>query len=1000
MRGAQVRVLGPVEVFGPNGGAVLVGARQRAVLALLALKAGTVVPRWRLVDALWGQEPPRTAIKSLHSHVARVRQALAGCGLPDVVVTKESGYALMLEADVVDAWRFEDCARRGHEALANGDVDGAVARLRDGLALWRHEVALADAEVTGWGAAEADRLSEVRLTAVEDWWDARLRQGGHDEAVRELERLLVAHPLRERMVALFMLALYRCDRHTTALDAYQRLRTRLADELGVDPGPELSRLHGMILRRDPGLDLVDDPHNVDPSMPRPAQLPARVGHFTGRNVELSTLDALLDDSEAQVAVITGPAGIGKTALAVQWAHRMAARFPDGQLFVDLHGLSAADALSHALRSLGVPGDRLPSGVAEQASLYRSLLHGRRMLVVIDSGATAEDVLPLVPASPGSLLLVTSRATLAALATHHAVCSVTLDVLARDEALTLLDKLLGAEVVRREPAAVAELARLCDRMPLALRIAAAKLAVTNRPVGELVGELSGANRLDALAVDGGSRSVRAVFASSYRSLSPAAARLFRLLGLHPGPTFAAPLAAAMMGARPAGARPVIDELANAHLILEVGAGRHRFHDLIALFAYQRAQAEESEAARDEAVARMLDWYLSIADAANRIVDPGRDRVTPSVRFPPGELPFPAQHHAALAYLDSERGNLLPIARFAVEHGDPAVAWQMTYLLTGFYDSRGHWRERVELCHWGIAAAQAGGDPATEGLMRSALGVACIATRQFDEALQSLYAALALMRAGDDLRGIGHVHNNIAVAYSGQRRFEEAVEAFRHALATHESSGHRLGIALARNNIGHTYARMGRPELSRPDLVRALAISREIGNPRLEAATLHSLGEAELFRGVPGEALKNFRQALAVYRRIGDRQYEAETLHGLGLAHLRRGDGDSAIRHLGRALTLTRQIADQHLEAVVRHGLGQAHLHRGDLPAAREQLRLSLALRTRVPDSYEEAHVHRDLGELAERSGDREGAEHHRALAVRLYQKVNAIEEADRLAARLP
>ncbi|RKR92057.1 DNA-binding SARP family transcriptional activator [Micromonospora pisi] len=1033
----QVRLLGPVEVLGPAGPALLVGARQRAVVGLLALKAGTVVPQWRLVDALWGQHPPRTAVKSLHSHVARVRSALTLCGLPDVLVTRESGYALRLAPETVDAIRFEEFARRGRDALAAGAPERAVARLREGLGLWRHEVALADAEPTGWGAAEVDRLSEVRLAAIEDRWDAELQLGRHVDAVGELERLLVEYPSRERLVALLMLALYRCGRQTDALDAYQRLRAGIAEEFGVDPGPELARLHTRILRRDPGLDPEPAPVTgppaapvpagptgagrvvaagmptgteppAGPPMPTPMQLPAPVGFFTGRAPELSLLDQLLDDpgGDLRLALISGPGGIGKTALAVQWGRRVAGRFPDGQLFVDLRGhdrestLPPGHALSHMLRSLGVPADRIPAELTEQASLYRSLLHGRRILIVLDNAGTADDVLPLVPASVGTMLVVTSRSAIAALNTHHAVCAVSLDVLPDHEALTVLTRLLGVGAVQRERAAAAELVRLCDRMPLALRIAAAKLASRpSRTIGNLVTELAGANRLDALTVDGGSRSVRTVFASAYRALSAPAARLFRLLGLHPGPTFHTLLAAAVADLPPQEARRIVDELVVAHLAVETGVDQYRFHDLIALFAQQCAAVDETASGREDAVLRIVDWYLAVATAANRVLDPGRDRVTAVLRHPPAEPPFPAEHHAALAFLDAERGNLLPITRYAAEHGLPTAAWQLTYLLIGFYDSRGHWPERVEMCRFAVSAARQIGDPATEGLMLSGLGVAHIMARRFDAALTSLHEALPLMLASGDQRGAGHVYNNIAAAYSGLRRFDEAVTAFRHALAIHTASGYRLGIALALNNTGHTYVRMGRPERSAADLAEALAIAREVGNPRLEAAVLHSLGEADLGRGALDEALDHLGRALLVYQAIGDRRYEAETMNGLGLALLRKGDPVAATSPLRRALLLTRDLADQHLEAVTRHNMGQAYLAAGDLAAAAEELGHALALRGRIPDPYEEARVRRDLGELGRRLGDRTGAEQHWRLAVTLYRRANAVAEAGELAVRL-
>jgi DNA-binding SARP family transcriptional activator len=1011
----RVRVLGPVEAIGPAGPALLVGARQRAVVGVLALKAGALVPQWRLVDALWGDRPPRTAVKSLHSHVARVRQALDGCGLADVLVTRDSGYLLALGADAVDtvdAGRFEEQVRLGQQQLAAGFADRAAVHLRTGLQLWRDEAALTDADPHGWAAAEVQRLGEVRMTATAARWEAELCLGRHAEAVTELERLLVTYPSQERLVGSLMMALYRVGRHTAALDTYQRLRGRLADELGVDPGPELIELNARILRRDPSLDLLsratarEPAPGVDgPAMPRPAQLPARVGHFTGRGDALAMLDALADDPEAetQVAVISGPAGIGKTALAVQWAHRVTHRFPDGQLFVDLRGhepgsrVPAADALAHLLRSLGVTADHIPPDVTEQAGLFRSLLHDRRVLIVVDNAGTIDAVLPLVPASAGNLLLATSRGALAALSTHHAVCAVRLDALTGEEALALLRRLLGAAMVDGQLDAAGELVRLCDRLPLALRIAAAKLMGQSAPViADLVSELHATDRLDVLTVDGDSRSVRTVFASAYRTLSPAAARMFRLLGMHPGPTFHIGLAAAAAGLPVAGARDVVAELVAAHLAVDVGDQRYRFHDLIALFAAHCAEADEPQPQRAEAIARAVDWYLAVAYAANRVVDPGRDRVTPVLTHPPAQLPFPAEHAAALAFLDSERGNLLPVARFAVGHGHPAATWQLTYLLTGFYDSRGDRAQRVEMCQEGVAAAQLAGDPVAEGLMRSGLGIACIAAHRFEEALESLHGALPLMRASGDQRGEGHAYNNIAAAHSGLRHFEQAMDAFRHALAIHTANGYQLGIALALNNAGHTAVQMGRPELGTHDLSTALELSREIGNPRLEAAVLHSIGEADLRRGTYDAALENFGAALTLYRDIGDRRYEAETLGGIGLAHLRRGEPAAALAVLRQALELSRAIADQHLAAVIVHRIGRALASTGDVAGAREQFHLALEQRVRVPDAYEEANLHRDLADLAAGCGDAGRAAHHRAQAAGLYRRANANEEAGQLA----
>jgi DNA-binding SARP family transcriptional activator/tetratricopeptide (TPR) repeat protein len=913
----EVRVLGTVEVTGPAGRAQLAGPRQRAVVGMLALRVGTPVPGWRLVEGMWGDDPPRTAMRSLHSHVARVRQALDGCGMRDVLVTTDAGYALTLAPESVDAWRFEEQVRLARAALVDGPdrVRAAADLFRGALALWRHESALADAQPIGWAAAEVDRLAETRLTASEDLWDAELRLGRRGDTVDELERLLVTHPLRERLVGLLMLGLYRSGRQAAAL----------ADELGVDPGLELLELHTRMLRRDAGL--ASGVPEATPTRPAPAtapaQLPARVGHFTGRAAELAALDRLVDQpaEDLGIAVISGPAGMGKTALAVQWAHRIADRFPDGQLFVDLGGadprtaVSPSAALAQLLRSLGVPTDRIPVEQSERSALYRSLLGGGRFLVVLDNCGTTEDALPLIPASPASLLVVTSRNAMAALATYHAVCPISVAEFGAAESLTLLSKVLGAQTVERDSASAAELVRLCGRMPLALRIAAAMVASQqHRTIRDLTSDLAGVDRLDMLRVEGDSRSVRAVFVSTYAALATPTARLFRLLGLHPGQTFTAHSAAAIADLSPDLAQQGIDELLTAHLIARAGNRRYRFLDLVALFARQCATVDESPSQREAALRRLIDWYLVVVDAANRAVHPGRDRVTPAPRYRPSELPFAVDHQAALIFLDEERANLLPVVRHAAGAGPDGAAWQLTYLLAGFYESRGHLDERVEMCSLGVTAAQQSGDPVAEGLMHSGLGVAYIAVRRYDDALASLHRALPLMRAGGDRRGLGHVYNNIAVVHSGRESFAAAVDAFRQALAVHSEHGYRLGIGLALNNIGHTYVRMRTPERGFADLAAALAIFREIANPRLEASALHSLGEASLGIGDFDAALDHFSGAVAIWRRIGDQRDEARALNSLGQVHLRRGAAAKALDHFNQALLLARAIGDEHLAAV--------------------------------------------------------------------------------------
>lgn len=941
-----IRLLGPCEVTGPQGPAGLSGTRQRALLALLALEAGTVVSQSHLIDSLWGEQPPRTALRTLQSHVARVRQALDACGLPEVLVTRGPGYLLDVDRQTVDAHLFEQLVRR---ARAEGAGDLAQ-RLEQALHLWRGD-ALAGLDEHHWAAAARERLHAMRLAAWEDMCEARLRLG-ELSVVADLERLAAAHPTRERLVGLLMLGLYRSGRQTEALERYQRLHARLGEELGLDPGTELRELHRAVLRRDPTLE------PARPAAAVPAQLPAPVGHFAGRDDELAMLRHW--PPEIHIAVVSGPAGVGKTALAVQWAHAARSRFPDGQLFLDLRGhdpdsaLTPADALTHALRGLGVPADRVPAEVPEQSALVRSMLHGRRMLIVLDNAGTADHVLPLVPAAPGSALLVTSRGQLSALAVRHAVHGVPLDVFTADDAVGLLARVLGADRVRVQADAAAELARLCGGLPLALRIAAAKLAARPRQrIADLVEELSGEDRLDALTLPGDSQGIRGVLDTAYRALSEPAARLLRLLGLHPGLSFTAHLAAALAGMSYGRVRRSIDELAAAHLIIEVDSGRYRFHDLIRLYAHERALADEPEPARVQASDRLLDWYRAISAATNTALSPTRTRLVPEIAHQPEVLPFRPESAAAVGFLDTERDNLVPVVAFAVDAGRYRQVCELTYLLAGFYGRRGSGADRIAICKLGVLAATRLGDVTYEGLMRSALGVAYIGSHRYDEALAALAEALPLTRACGERRDEGHVHNNIAVAYGGLRRFDEAAASFERALEL-LSRNDPAAVAMALNNLGYAEARAGRADPA--PLERALELARQVGNVPLEAAVLHGLGLTHRNGGDHERALAALRDSIEVFRRIGDLRQVPDCLTDLGATLLAIGNHAAAVAHFTEAVRLSRSQDDHHVESIALGRLGHAYLVAGDPATAREHLDRALSLRRPLPDPYELERLH--------------------------------------------
>ncbi|HEU4423406.1 MAG TPA: BTAD domain-containing putative transcriptional regulator, partial [Pilimelia sp.] len=566
-------------------------SRQERTLAALLLDANQIVPVGRLVDAVWDDEPPRTARKLIQNSVSALRQQLAGSA---EVVSSSAGYLLRVPDGQLDLTIFEEATARARRSAAAGDAASAVEDLRTALALWRGP---ALAGLTGRVIeARAASLDEARIAAIEECLTQELTLGRHHEVAGELSAAVTDHPLRERLVGLLMLALHRSGRRAEALMAFQQLRARLAEELGLDPGAELCRLHEAVLRADPTLDPVPPAALGAPTAaPVPAQLPADVPDFTGRDDHLKQLDKLATDpgtvTTVVVTAISGTAGVGKTALAVHWAHRVSDRFGDGQLYVNLRGfdpsgsvMDPAEAIRGFLQALAVPPESIPGSLAAQVGLYRSLLAGRRMLIMLDNARDAEQVRPLLPGTPGCLVVVTSRAQLPGLVTAGAH-PLTLDLLAPAEARDLLTRRLGADRLAADPDAVDEIITRCARLPLALTVVAARAAYSpSFRLATIAAELRHTRGgLDAFDSGDTATDVRAVFSWSYRALSPDAARLFRLLGIHPGPDISTPAAASLAGIPPDQARPLLAELARAHLITEHRPGRYAFHDLMRAYA---------------------------------------------------------------------------------------------------------------------------------------------------------------------------------------------------------------------------------------------------------------------------------------------------------------------------------------------------------------------------------------------------------------------------------
>ena len=689
----ELGVLGPVEVRA-GGLALDAGhARRRAVLAVLLLDLGRIVPMEALIDRVWGQEPPASALNTLYGYVARLKSVIGGASDPGVTLSRRpGGYLLQAEAGQLDLCRFRHLAA---SAVAGCDDKRRAGLLRQALGLWRGP----SADVRSpWLDAMRDTLEADRVAARADLSDIRLRQGEHCALVGDLTEQATARPGDERLIAQLMLALYRSGRQAEALHWFERTRRHLAREVGVDPGSCLRALHQQILRADPAL-IASGGVSVRLE-PVPRQLPPAVPTFTGRTAELADLDAIdaagRDAASAAIVAVSGTAGAGKTALAVHWARRSAHRFRDGQLYADLRGFGPAAApatttetISGFLAALGTPPERIPAGQDEQVAMYRSLLADKQLLIILDNARDEQQLRPLLPGSPRSLVLATSRNQLTGLAATDGARLLTLDVLPHGEAVQLLTARLGRQAIAN-PAAVGEIAARCARLPFALAIAAARAAARpGFPLAALAEEFrDAADRLDALDSGDPAASARTLFSWSYQQLSADTARLFRLLGLHPGADITAPAAASMGGQGETAARRMLRELSRAHLLSEHLPGRYAAHDLLRAYALDQARAHDSEPERMAAIGRLLDHYLHTASHGACLLSQACERARLAPAAPgvtPERLTSALQ---AQAWFRAEQRALTAAAALAAASGLGVHASEIRRSMTLADDASGH------------------------------------------------------------------------------------------------------------------------------------------------------------------------------------------------------------------------------------------------------------------------------------------------------------------------
>jgi DNA-binding SARP family transcriptional activator/tetratricopeptide (TPR) repeat protein len=915
----EFRLLGPVDAF-IDGKQVDLGRRQeRRLLGLLLLENGRVVGIDRLVSLLWEGEAPSGARATVHTYVARLRGRLAPHGVR--LVTRGEGYLVDVPDEAVDAHRFTAIVTEA-EQTANAVV--RADRLGEALALWRGPL-LADVASDSLRERVGTRLNELRLRAVERRAEADLVAGRHGQVVTDLAGTIEQNPTRERLVELLMTALYRGGRQADALAAYQNTRRVLAAELGIDTGPELRRLHEAILRGE--IEVNQAATGSAPVAP-PAQLPLDVHGFTGRGDELGQLDALLASADEQptavvISAVSGTAGVGKTALAVHWAHRVRDRFPGGQLYVNLRGfdpvgspMTPAEAIRGFLDAFHVPAQRMPVSLDAQVALYRSMVADRRVLVVLDNARDADQVRPLLPGSPGCVVLVTSRDQLAGLVVAEGARPLTVDLLGPAEARDLLTRRIGPEVLTADQAVVDEIIARCARLPLALAIMGARAATRGSvPLTDLVAELRSAGAgLDAFAGSDAVTDVRAVFACSYRTLSPEAARLFRLLGLYAGPDISTPAAASLAGLPPERVRAPLTEMTRANLLVEPAPGRFVLHDLLHSYATELAAALESPADQRAALRRLLDHYLHTSHRADNLINPIREQI-PLAPPCPGVTPESlADTEQALSWFAAERPSVMAVIDQAVHAGFDTHAWQLPRGLATYLDRHGPWPDQAANATVALQAAGRLGNRLAVAEAHLDLGRSYVRMDRFDDAVTELRHALDVFTELEDLSGQARAHRSIASTYERQGRDVQALHHTRSAYDIHLVRGNEPGQAIALNAMGWYYARLGEYRQALRYCGRALVLLRRLGHRQAQAATWDSLGFAHHSLGSYAKALTCYRRAIELYQGVDDPDGMAETLRHIGDTYHASGDLAQARAAWQDALVILDRLAHPDIEDV--------------------------------------------------------------------------------------
>lgn len=1019
----NLRLLGPLELVVGRRSLDIGGARQRTILAMIALNANRITSVEQLIDAVWDTSPPETARGQIQTCISGLRKLFASAGRPDAIDTHPHGYQLRLGAAELDSEEFGELVAMARGQAVEGQLAQAATTLRTALNLWRG-VALADVrspQVSRGGALLEDR----RLSVLEERIRLDLTLGRHKEIVEELAALVDEHPLRERLHGFLMLALYRSGRQAEALEVRRRVRTVLVRELGIEPGRELQDLEQAILNRDMSLDWRPDgggePTAAPPAAPSagsgpamtspmvPHELPFSIADFTGREDLLDAMKGILlanrrgavEVYSVPIVAISGKGGVGKSSVAIRVAHELKEEFPDGHLFGDFHAAtsdSPAAMLARFLRAMGVSGSAIPEDPEERARMFRSVVARRRLLVVLDDVAGEEQVLPLLPGSPNCAVLVTSRTRLSGLPGATWIDVESFDT---TNSVELLRKIVGPARVDAQPEATVQLVRLCGGLPLALRIAGARLA--SRPhwtISELVRRLGNeARRLDEFSHRG--LELRMTIASSYRALDPCAQRLFRLCAAVDSPDFPGWIAAALLDCSLAEADEVLHDLVDARMLDTVEYSgervRYRFHDLLRVYALEQLSETDTAEERAAAVDRVLGAWLGLAEEAHRHEYGGDYTILhgDALRWRPpwdGGAGTVDPWQPGRDWLDVERGALVLAIRQAAAAGLDELCWDLALTSVTLFETKGYfdlWRETTELA---LAVTERAGNRTGRAAMLYSLGALHMFQKRLTDAQACLADALAVFEEDDNTHGRGLVLRNIALVRGLRGDTAAMLATYTSALDLLREVGDRMAEAQVLRSLAKFWIDEGDVAAGQPLLEEARAICKEVRCLRGEAQVEHQFAYLYLSMGQVQRSLTSMHTVLLIVRDIGDRIGEAYALYGMGIIRHRQGRSGAAERTLLHALALALRVGERLVQGQVLYALGEIAFDSGNVGLAASHLAMAGQLFEEFGSVLWQAKTLSLLSDLHAVNREPERAAVEREQAVKLLAKLTSREAA--------